>query len=138
MYHCHCLMCRKLHGALFATYFRSPELTFTAGEDAIQIHESSADFKRAFCTNCGSTVPNKANSGTGYSVPAGLMDDDPVARPESHIFAESKAEAYEITDGLPQVNYYGDDDMSRVVDYAEASAKDGVITGGCQCGSSCN
>jgi len=62
------------------------------------------------------------------------MDDDPGIRPEAHIFTESKAECYTISDDLPQKKHYGDDDLSRVIDVPEPETKSGAVTGGCQCG----
>jgi hypothetical protein len=40
------------------------------------------------------------------SVPAGLLDDDPVVRPRLHVFTSSKAPWWEINDGLPQYSKY--------------------------------
>lgn len=134
MRHCHCSMCRKTHGALFATYFESSDLTITAGSDSIEYYESSPGFKRAFCSSCGSTLPEQSAADGTVAVPAGLMDDDPGIRPEAHIFTESKASGYDICDGLPEHEHYGDGDASRVIDVPAPETKDGVVTGGCQCG----
>ncbi len=135
MSHCHCSMCRKIHGSLFATYYDSSELTITSGQQAIETYESSPGFIRSFCNQCGSTLPETSNQGDGkVYVPAGLMDDDPGIRPEAHIFAESKASCYTISDTLPQHEHYGDNDLSRVVDVPEPTEKEGFVTGGCQCG----
>ena len=40
---CHCSMCRKLHGAPFATYGQAPAdaLTITRGEEHVRRYESS-------------------------------------------------------------------------------------------------
>jgi len=62
------------------------------------------------------------------------MDDDPGTRPDSHIFVESKASSYTITDALPQRTHYGDGDESRVVNTALPESKADAVTGGCQCG----
>jgi len=35
-------------------------------------------------------------------IPAGGLDDDPVARPMANVYVGSKAPWYEISDGLPQ------------------------------------
>jgi len=134
MSHCHCSMCRKVHGALFATYFNTEQVEFLSGEQAIEHHESSTGFMRSFCNSCGSPLPEKSNEGDGYYVPAGLMDDDPGVRPDRHIFTESKASCYAITDELPQHKHYGDGDTSRVVDVATIDEKPDCVTGGCQCG----
>ena len=134
MNHCHCSMCRKIHGSLFATYFNAEALEITEGSSAIGRYESSPGFTRTFCTQCGSTLPEQSHSDNGVFVPAGLMDDDPGVRPEAHIFTESKAECYAISDSLPQHEHYGDGNMDRVVDVPELATKDGVVSGNCQCG----
>ncbi len=134
MTHCHCSMCRKSHGALFATFYDGTDLQYTHGADAITNYESSPGFQRSFCSHCGSPLPDKSLENDGVFVPAGLMDDDPGVHPGAHIFTESKASCYEITDVLPQLRHYGDDNMSRVVDVPEAASKPGCVTGSCQCG----
>lgn len=134
MSHCHCSMCRKIHGSLFATYFNTETLEYLSGEESIQQFESSAGFKRCFCGGCGSPLPEKSTETPGYYVPAGLLDDDPGVRPEKHIFVESKVADYVIGDKLPQVEHYGDGKLDRVVELAEPESKRGCITGGCQCG----
>ncbi len=134
MSHCHCSMCRKIHGAMFATYFNTEHVDYTAGQESIVEYESSKGFVRSFCSDCGSPLPEKSQDSDGYYVPAGLMDDDPGVRPDKHIFTESKADYYQITDKLPQHEHYGDGDMSRVIDVADPASKSGCVTGGCQCG----
>ena len=135
MTHCHCSMCRKHHGALFATFYDGSELQYTDGESAITGYESSPGFLRSFCSHCGSPLPDQSLENSGVYVPAGLMDEDPGVRPGAHIFSESKASCYDITDDLPQLQHYGDNDMSRVVDIPEpANTRPGCVTGNCQCG----
>jgi len=134
MTHCHCSMCRKIHGAQFATYFRADSITYNQGQEFIQQHQSSPGFMRSFCNQCGSALPENSTTGEGVYVPAGLMNDDPGIKPEAHIFAESVASDYTITDSLPQHTHYGDGDESRVVEVPEADAKPDHVTGGCQCG----
>jgi len=135
MSHCHCSMCRKIHGSLFATYFYAEQVEYLEGAHMIDHYESSKDFIRSFCNTCGSPLPEKSQDGPGYYVPAGLMNDDPGVRPDKHIFTESKAEWYDITDDLPQHKHYGDDDLSRVVEVEASRSKPGSVSGGCQCGS---
>ncbi len=134
MTHCHCSMCRRLHGALFATFYDASGISYTQGEDAIEHYESSPGFPRSFCKHCGSPLPDQATEGDGVYVPAGLMDDDPGVRPEAHIFVESKAACHEITDDLPQRTHYGDGDLSRVVDTPASPERSDAVTGHCQCG----
>lgn len=101
---CHCSMCRKAHGAAFGTYASVPsaELRFVEGEELIASFESSPGYRRSFCRVCGSNAPAQAPDGKTWMVPAGLLDDDPGARPALHMFVGSKAPWWEIDDELPK------------------------------------
>lgn len=134
MSHCHCTICRKIHGAQFATYAEAKSLKFTSGQDQINSYESSPGFTRQFCNTCGSVLPESSNKGNFY-LPAGLLDEDPGIRPEEHIFVESKSDYYTIHDALPQHVHYGDDDESRVVEAPPVTEPvTGKVSGGCACG----
>jgi len=102
--HCHCANCRKLTGASFATYAHVEKIKFrfVCGEHLINRYESAPGSFRSFCRVCSSLAPGVAPYLTTVSVPAGLLDDDPKARPRLHVFTSSKAPWVEITDGLPQ------------------------------------
>lgn len=132
MSHCHCSMCRKLHGALFATYFRTDNVRYRQGESFKQQYESSPGFMRCFCGRCGSPLPDEAPD--GFYVPAGLMDDDPGVRPESHIFVASKADWHTITDDLPQHDEYSQETALPAIDTPASSVSPDRVTGGCLCG----
>ena len=135
MRHCHCSMCRKIHGSLFATYLEATELSFTGGQEFVQPYTSSQGCHRCFCKECGSVLPEKATTKDDtYYVPAGLLDDDPGIRPEAHIFIESKSDAYIIHDELPQFTHFGNGDTSLVVDTPKPEITEGLVSGGCQCG----
>ena len=103
MTHCHCEMCRKAHGAPFATYAigSGEHFRFDQGEDAISHYESSPGFVRAFCSHCGSVVPYPVR-GTEIGIPAGPLDDDPGMCATHHIYAKWKAPWHPITDPLPR------------------------------------
>ena len=59
MSHCHCGICRKVHGSMFATYaLAKPEdFRWLRGADETARYESSPGFFRPFCPACGSVVP---------------------------------------------------------------------------------
>ena len=104
MMHCHCSMCRKHHGAPFATYALAPLASFhwRAGEEAVARFRSSEQGSRSYCRTCGSVAPALlADMGLAV-LPAGSLEGDPGIRPQMHLFAGSKAPWYEITDALPQ------------------------------------
>ncbi len=104
MLDCHCSMCRKHHGSLFATFVAAPDAGFRwrSGEDGIVRYPSSDQGARPFCATCGSPVPTVAK-GAGLAIClAGSLDGDPVARPQGHIYVDDKAPWFEILDDLPQ------------------------------------
>jgi hypothetical protein len=100
---CHCTMCRKSHGAAYATWGIVEPGTFrwVAGEEFVRHYESSPGRTRCFCGKCGSTLAS-AHSGTVGEVAVGTVDGDPGMRPREHIFVGSKACWHDITDALPQ------------------------------------
>jgi hypothetical protein len=100
---CHCSMCRKAHGAAYATFAAAllDAFRYTAGEDQVATYPSAPDNVRCFCRTCGSNLPKRNRSGQSMIVPLGCMDDDPGLRPMLHIFAGSKAPWHEIRDELP-------------------------------------
>jgi hypothetical protein len=106
--HCHCSMCRKMHGAAFGSFLHADgrQFRWLAGESKVVRYESSPGVYRAFCGNCGSSVPVLEEEGTEAIVPAGALDDDPGVRPVVHIHVASKAPWYEIADALPQFGDY--------------------------------
>ena len=106
--HCHCSMCRKAHGAAFATFAGVPieDFRFVTGGERVKLYESSPGSFRAFCPTCGSNVPTESADNKMVYIPAGLFDDDPVARPTVHMFVDSKAPWWEINDALPKFKEY--------------------------------
>ena len=136
MTHCHCSMCRKAHGAPFATCISLPATGYAllAGAESIVDFESAPGFHRAFCNVCGSVVPSSENGEWAY-VPAGALDGDPGIRPGWHIFVASKAPWYEIADDLPRHDAYPSDQFGAPVERPDRrSGKAGVIAGSCLCG----
>jgi len=101
--HCHCSMCRRQHGAAFATYaeFKSGNFKWTSGEKFVKVFEPLADVGWCFCGECGSTLAG-TDKGKIRTITLGTVEGGPGTRPESHIFVGSKAEWHDICDNLPQ------------------------------------
>ncbi len=110
--HCHCSMCRKLHGATFATFAAVARDSFrwAAGEDNLGTYASSEKIDRTFCSNCGSqlVVLYTPEPDLVY-LTMGTVDGDPDCPPDYHQFVGSKAPWHEITDGKPQHDTWPDD-----------------------------
>lgn len=106
--HCHCSMCRKGHGAAFATY--APVVWeafgFTQGEDLVERYRSSDDVTRTFCKRCGSNLQFIRDDRSGFGIAAGTLDDDPIRRPTLQIWARDKAPWWDLHDNPPYHDSY--------------------------------
>jgi hypothetical protein len=107
---CHCSRCRKATGSAFAAGLgvRTDDFRMLAGADLVRTYEAPVrerppGFRNSFCSRCGSPVPNPLSGESWFEVPAGALDDDPLARPDKHIFVECKSAWFPITDALPQL-----------------------------------
>jgi hypothetical protein len=137
MLHCHCSMCRKHHGAPFATFAAVPFAGFRwkAGEDAITTYQSSERGKRYSCKICGSITPMPAEEMGVVILPVGNLQADIDERPEMHMFVESKAPWYEITDNLPQHAEWPPAFAGiPAVDRPSVDTEPGLHRGSCLCG----
>jgi hypothetical protein len=137
MLSCHCSICRKHHGTLFATFVSAPLAGFRwlSGEDKITRYRSSDQFDRPFCSICGSAVATPVQHLGLVFAPAGPLEGDPGIRPQGHIFAGSKAPWYEITDGLAQYDEYPPSftKVHAVPGPDKPAHRDGVVHGSCLC-----
>ena len=108
---CHCNRCRKVTGSAFFSGLGvlREDLHFLHGRELIStfelpVREAPPAYRTAFCSICGSPVPNPDDDSPWLEIPAGLLDDDPIIRPDRHIFVELKSPWYPITDALPQLD----------------------------------
>lgn len=76
--HCHCSMCRKGHGAAFATYLtiEKSNVRFLSGLDNITTYNSSSTILRKFCATCGSNIEWSGHPKypDWMSIPLALLD----------------------------------------------------------------
>jgi hypothetical protein len=104
--HCHCSMCRKAHGAAFATSANVPAAShqFTQGTELLQVFNSSGNTERIFCSSCGSPMlwRNNIKFPGIVSFPLGSLDTAFRPFAERHIYVGSKAPWHQISDSWPQ------------------------------------
>ena len=103
--YCHCSRCRKANGTTFAT--NSPIATanfrVTKGEESLRAFSTPSGVHRVFCSNCGSPIISKRDAMPDVvRLRLGTLDTPLDAGPTAHIFAASKADWFDIRDGLPQ------------------------------------
>jgi len=106
MAHCHCSMCRKFHGAAFATLGEAKAANFRwlKGENLLANYEAENGTVRQFCKKCGSSMTFAASDDCGKLIEfaLGTLDDEVELTPDAHIFLESKASWVKVCDELPQ------------------------------------
>jgi hypothetical protein len=137
MMHCHCSLCRKHHGAPFATFVTAAHSGFRwrSGEEAVRSYASSPQTARTHCRHCGSVGPTLLPEAGVAFAPAGNLDGDLGLRPQGHIFVGSKAAWYTITDSLPQhVRFPPEFDGGLGVERLPVAQRDGIADGSCLCG----
>jgi hypothetical protein len=103
--YCHCSKCRKAQGTAFGSNAPIEEGRFRllSGVELLKGYSSSPGKLRVFCGNCGSPIYSRAEDKPGVlRLRMGTLDEAPGMKPQAHIFAASKAEWYDILDGLPQ------------------------------------
>lgn len=136
MVHCHCSICRKHHGTLFATFLAGPLSTFhwRAGTEKIATWHSSEKGRRSFCTLCGSKVPNVSHEMGQVFMPAGALEGELGIRPQMHLFVGSKSPAHQIHDGLPQHEAYPPEWGAAGLETPRREVRADITSGSCSCG----
>lgn len=101
---CHCSMCRKFHGAAFASYgvVHINDFKYLSGKYLLKTYEAKNKTVRSFCQHCGASLffQEKDNNQT-IDVALGAMDSVPNVIPEGHIYTSNQAPWFEIKDNLP-------------------------------------
>jgi len=106
MAHCHCTMCRKFHGAAFATFGEAKPNHFrwTNGETLLMDYVAENGTTRQFCKHCGSSLTFSPAENPDGLVEFSLatLDTKLDLHPDAHIYVKSKTNWFEISDDLPQ------------------------------------
>jgi hypothetical protein len=104
--HCHCSMCRKFHGAAYATFagVNRSKFRWMQGEDALKGYTAENGTTRTFCRHCGSslTFASPRASGEVMEIALGAMDEDIPVKPNAHIFVASGTNWTVLSDDIPQ------------------------------------
>jgi len=103
---CHCSMCRKFHGAAYATIAEAKRNHFRwiSGEELIKGYTAENGTTRSFCANCGSslTFASPEADPDVVEIALGCFDDEVPVRPDAHIYVASAAKWALPEDDLPQ------------------------------------
>tara|TARA_R110002072_G_scaffold43340_20_gene121897 strand:+ start:1187 stop:1588 length:402 start_codon:yes stop_codon:yes gene_type:complete len=99
IFKCHCSKCRKAFGGASsaAALVGEGHFSWLQGEQGVREFQCESGFKRRFCPDCGSILPQFLAEYQLYWIPVGLLDSDPGIPLKQHIHVDSKAE-WEILD----------------------------------------
>lgn len=103
--YCHCSMCRRASGSAFAANgsVAASDFHVLAGADLISEYQSSPDYVRAFCCNCGSPVYGRSLAHPGLRrVRVGGFEEDLEQKPRAAVWTSSRAPWYEPSEALDQ------------------------------------
>ncbi len=109
--HCHCGMCRRMHGAAYGTYagVRTAAFRWLRGASSVTEYPSSPGVMRTFCSVCGSTLQALFDEAPHILyLTMGTVDGNPPHPEPFHIFTGSRAPWHEITDGCEQYEEWKD------------------------------
>ncbi len=101
--HCHCSMCRRVHGAGYVTWvgFEEDRFTLDRGEDSLAWFASSEAAQRGFCKTCGSSMFFRSERWAGeIHVALGCMDGPIDRQPQAHAFHDSHVDWMPLDDAL--------------------------------------
>ncbi len=101
---CHCVNCRKMSGAAFATYVMFPADKFEWIQGVLGKYAATPGLVRAFCRDCGSPVAAWGNRERDKWIIAwaGALDQADRLRPSHHVFAKDELPWLNLDDGLPR------------------------------------
>jgi hypothetical protein len=99
---CHCTICRKVSGHVFASTDVPRSIVKIHGEDKLTWYRSSEKVRRGFCSTCGSPVFFDPIHKDWIGIAMGAFERPTNTKLAIHIFVADKGDYYDIADGVPQ------------------------------------
>ncbi|MGF1641437.1 MAG: GFA family protein [Rhodospirillales bacterium] len=98
---CHCRMCQKAMGNVFAPLapVRLADVRWTRGAPAVYL--SSPIVERGFCRDCGTPLSFRYIDGDWIEIAIGSLDQPDRVPPVKHLGIESRLGWIHLADGLP-------------------------------------
>jgi|GEM_PF-264309 len=102
---CHCSRCRRTSGSAFVAGICVGDVIFIQGADLVQsftlpVSQQPPPYRSVFCRQCGSPVPDPAETGP-REIAAGSLQPQPVPA-DRHIYVEFTPPWAPIADSIPQ------------------------------------
>jgi hypothetical protein len=109
--HCHCIKCRKAHGAAFSSVAKIEDNNFLiTGEENLSSYQSSPGKIRCFCSDCGSQIYAKRDNTDFIILRLGTLNDESMIGSQyqeaKHIWLAEKACWYDVHANLEKQQGY--------------------------------
>ncbi|MGE0823562.1 MAG: GFA family protein [Candidatus Binatia bacterium] len=103
--HCHCSMCRRVHGAGYVTWIGVPYSQFrtTEGKDHLKIYRSSDHGWRSFCDVCSSSLfCESTNHSQHIDIVLANLHGKIDREPQAHYYFTDRIDWVHLDDALPR------------------------------------
>ncbi len=100
-YYCHCRMCQRAFGNIFATFFNLPKASVKWTTHAPKYFHSSKIAQRGFCGECGTPLSFAFHASERMDLSVGSLDHPEAMHPTHHFAAEYRLAAFYTPDALP-------------------------------------
>ncbi len=101
-YYCHCRMCQRAVGNIFATFVNLPKNAVRWSGEEPDIYHSSKIAQRGYCATCGTPLTFAFPDSDRMDITVGSFDDPSLFTPQSHFGVESRIMSWHKPDGLPE------------------------------------
>ena len=99
---CHCSICRRWSGHVWASTDVPRANVTIKGEDMLTWYATSEKVRRGFCSRCGAALFFDPPARDWIGIAMGAFDKPTGTHLAVHIFTADKGDYYEIADGVPQ------------------------------------
>lgn len=101
-YYCHCRMCQRSFGNIFATFFNLPKASVKWTTHAPKYFHSSKIARRGFCGECGTPLSFEFHDSERMDLSVGSLDHPEAMKPVSHFAVEYRLAPFHVPDALPE------------------------------------
>lgn len=100
---CHCGSCRRATGGVLVAACGFPRRAVRIEGDSLRYFASSADVRRGFCANCGTSLCYESDRWPDdIHLMVGALQEPDELRPQFHIFAAERLNWLCLADPLPR------------------------------------
>lgn len=125
-YFCHCRMCQRAFGNVFAAFINVQVSDVRWDTDAPAWYHSSRIARRGFCASCGTPLAFHYLDSTRMDLSVGSLDEPARIRPTGHSGVESRLATWFEPGPLPESRT---DESSRILERWHAAYGPGVQPG---------